>query len=121
MSTTFPGESPEYRVARDELLGQEIELRRAMECVAATRLALPPGGVIPEDYIFRGAGPDGTPTAVRLSDLFASDMDSLVIYNRYRHRAVGNWARRRRPFRGSSGVNTEVDTDRERHDSRMER
>jgi hypothetical protein len=24
MSITFPGESPEYRVARDELLGQEI-------------------------------------------------------------------------------------------------
>jgi predicted dithiol-disulfide oxidoreductase (DUF899 family) len=81
MSTTFPGESAEYRVARDELLGQEIELRRAMERVAATRRALPPGGVVPEDYVFRGAGPDGAPADVRLSDLFAPDKDSLVIYN----------------------------------------
>jgi predicted dithiol-disulfide oxidoreductase (DUF899 family) len=81
MSTTFPGESAEYRVARDELLGQEIELRRAMELVAATRRALPPGGVVPEDYVFRGVGPDGAPTDVRLSDLFAPDKDSLVIYN----------------------------------------
>jgi predicted dithiol-disulfide oxidoreductase (DUF899 family) len=35
MSITFPGESSEYRVARDRLLEQEIELRRAMERVAA--------------------------------------------------------------------------------------
>jgi predicted dithiol-disulfide oxidoreductase (DUF899 family) len=81
MSTTFPGESSEYRASRDELLGDEIELRRAMERVAATRRALPPGGVVPEDYVFQGAGPDGTPTEVRLSDLFAPDKNSLIIYN----------------------------------------
>ena len=70
MSTTFPGESAEYRAARDRLLEQEIELRRAMEVVAAARRELPPGGPIPEDYVFQGAGADGTPTEVRLSELF---------------------------------------------------
>jgi predicted dithiol-disulfide oxidoreductase (DUF899 family) len=81
MSVTFPGESAEYRAARDRLLGQEIELRRVMERVAAERRALPPGGVVPEDYVFQGAGADGTPAEVRLSELFAPGKDSLVIYN----------------------------------------
>ncbi len=49
MSVTFPGESAEYRAARDRLLVQEIELRRAPEAVAAARGELPPGGVVPED------------------------------------------------------------------------
>ena len=48
-----PGESPEYRAARDRLLEQEIELRRSMEAVAAARRALPPGGPVPTDYVFR--------------------------------------------------------------------
>jgi predicted dithiol-disulfide oxidoreductase (DUF899 family) len=81
MSTTFPGESAEYRAARDRLLEQEIELRRAMEAVAAARRELPPGGPIPEDYVFQGAGADGSPTDVRLSELFAPGKDSLVIYS----------------------------------------
>jgi predicted dithiol-disulfide oxidoreductase (DUF899 family) len=80
-SITFPAESAEYRAARDRLLAQEIELRRSMEAVAAARRALPPGGVVPEDYIFRGVDADGAPTDVRLSELFAPDKDSLVIYN----------------------------------------
>src|SRR5207253_5585096 len=67
----FPGESAEYRAARDRLLDQEIELRRAMEAVAVARRALPPGGVVPEDYVFRGALADGTEAGVRLSELFA--------------------------------------------------
>jgi predicted dithiol-disulfide oxidoreductase (DUF899 family) len=75
-STTFPGESPEYRAARDRLLAQEVALRRAMEDVAVARRALPPGGVVPEDYVFHG--PDGD---VRLSELFAPGKDSLAIYN----------------------------------------
>jgi predicted dithiol-disulfide oxidoreductase (DUF899 family) len=37
MPVTFPGESPEYRVARSRLLAQEIELRRVTESVAAAR------------------------------------------------------------------------------------
>jgi predicted dithiol-disulfide oxidoreductase (DUF899 family) len=81
MTVRFPGESAEYRAARDRLLEQEIELRRAMEAVAAARRDLPPGGVVPEDYVFQGAGADGVPTDVRLSELFSSDKDSLVVYN----------------------------------------
>jgi Bacterial protein of unknown function (DUF899) len=37
MRIAFPGESNEYRAARDRLLEQEIELRRDMEAVAAAR------------------------------------------------------------------------------------
>jgi predicted dithiol-disulfide oxidoreductase (DUF899 family) len=81
MGITFPGESPEYRAARGRLLEQEIELRRAMEAVAAARRELPPGGVAPEDYVFEGAGADGIPTDVRLSELFAPGKDALVIYS----------------------------------------
>jgi predicted dithiol-disulfide oxidoreductase (DUF899 family) len=81
MSTTFPGESAEYRAARDLLLEQEIELRRAMEAVAAARRELPSGGPIPEDYVFQGARTDGSPTDVRLSELFEPGKDSLVIYS----------------------------------------
>jgi predicted dithiol-disulfide oxidoreductase (DUF899 family) len=77
----FPGESPEYRAARDRLLEKEIEERRVMEAVAAARRGLPPGGVVPEDYVFQGAGADGAPTDIRLSELFAPGLDSLAIYN----------------------------------------
>jgi predicted dithiol-disulfide oxidoreductase (DUF899 family) len=66
MGVTFPGESDEYRAARDELLVREVELRRAMEDVARARRRLPPGGVVPEDYVFRGR--DGV--GVRLAELF---------------------------------------------------
>jgi len=38
----FPGESGEYRLARNRLLAAEIELRRTIERVAAQRRALPP-------------------------------------------------------------------------------
>jgi predicted dithiol-disulfide oxidoreductase (DUF899 family) len=71
----FPNESPEYRQTRNTLLAEEIELRRHIERVAALRRALPPGGVIPEDYAFEGR--DGI---VRLSQLFG-DKDTLVIYS----------------------------------------
>jgi predicted dithiol-disulfide oxidoreductase (DUF899 family) len=81
VSLTFPGESAEYRAARDGLLVQEIELRRMMEAVAAARRRLPPGGVVPEDYVFQGAGADGAPTDVKLSELFEHGRDSLVIYS----------------------------------------
>ena len=72
MDITFPGESAEYRAARDRLLDEEIELRRATEAVAVARRALPPGGVVPEDYAFDDA---------RLSELFAPGRDSLLIYS----------------------------------------
>ena len=81
MSISFPGESPEYRIARNRLLQQEVELRRATEAVAAARRALPPGGIVPQDYIFQQAGPDGTPTEVKLSELFEPGKETLAIYN----------------------------------------
>jgi predicted dithiol-disulfide oxidoreductase (DUF899 family) len=72
----FPGETQEYRAARDRLLDAEIELRRSIERVATARRELPPGGPVPQDYEF--AGPDGP---VRLSELFESGKDTLVIYS----------------------------------------
>src|SRR3954470_4486782 len=81
MSLTFPGESAAHRAARERLLDREIELRRAMEAVAAARRELPPGGAVPQDYAFQGVGADGAPTEVRLSELFAPGKDSLVIYS----------------------------------------
>ena len=81
MGITLPGESKEYRAARDRLLAQEVELRRVMEAVAAARRELPPGGPVPRDYVFQGAGADRAPIDVRLSDLFAPGKDSLVIYS----------------------------------------
>jgi predicted dithiol-disulfide oxidoreductase (DUF899 family) len=78
MAVAFPGESAEYRAARNRLLDQEIELRRAMEAVAEARRRLPPGGVAPQDYVFQAQGPGG-PAEVRLSELFAPGKDSLVI------------------------------------------
>ena len=45
----FPGESAEYRGARNALLAQEMELRRQIERVAAQRRQLPAGGAIPDD------------------------------------------------------------------------
>ena len=77
----YPGESPEYRAARDELLEREIRLRRETEAVAAARRALPPGGLVPEDYVFQGLGANGAPTDVRLAELFAPGRDSLAIYS----------------------------------------
>ncbi len=81
MSMALPGESREYRAARDRLLEQEIELRRATEAVAVARRELPPGGQVKMDYVFQGAGEDGAPKEVRLSELFAPGKDSLVIYS----------------------------------------
>src|SRR5246127_1436191 len=74
----FPGESSEYRRARNELLEAEAELRRLNEQVAAQRRALPAGGLIREDYVFESAA-DGS--KVRFSELFAPGKSSLVIYN----------------------------------------
>jgi predicted dithiol-disulfide oxidoreductase (DUF899 family) len=81
VSVAFPGESPEYRAARDRLLEQEIDLRHAIEAVAAARRLLPLGGEIPTDYVFQGRGADGAPSGLRLSQLFAPGKDSLVIYS----------------------------------------
>jgi predicted dithiol-disulfide oxidoreductase (DUF899 family) len=81
MGIALPGESREYRAARDRLLEREIELRRAMEAVAALRRDLPPGARVKQDYVFQGEGADGRPADVRLSELFEPGKDSLVIYS----------------------------------------
>ena len=79
--TSFPGESVEYRQARNRLLQQEIELRRITEAVAAARRVLPSGGVVPHDYVFEGSGPDGSSVPLRLSQLFEEGKDTLFTYN----------------------------------------
>jgi predicted dithiol-disulfide oxidoreductase (DUF899 family) len=76
MGITFPGESTDYRAARDRLLQREAELRRAMEDVAAERRKLPPGGPVPEGYVFQARSGE-----VRLSELFAPGKESLLIYS----------------------------------------
>jgi predicted dithiol-disulfide oxidoreductase (DUF899 family) len=86
----FPGESADYRTARERLLEREVGLRREMEAVATARHELPPGGEAPEDYVFQGAGPDGRPADVRLSELFDQGKDSLVIYSFMFPRAPGD-------------------------------
>jgi predicted dithiol-disulfide oxidoreductase (DUF899 family) len=71
----FPGESTEYRTARDALLQEEVELRRQVERVAEQRRALPVGGAV-DDYVFHGV--DGE---IRLADLFAPGQQTLILYN----------------------------------------
>jgi predicted dithiol-disulfide oxidoreductase (DUF899 family) len=58
----FPGETDEYRSARDELLREEIELRRNAEAVNARRRELPLGGEVPSDYVFAESTADGEGT-----------------------------------------------------------
>lgn len=71
----FPNESIQYRLARDLLLAEEIELRRHIERVAEQRRALPPGGEVSKQYRFEGEnGP------VVFSDLFG-DKQTLVVYS----------------------------------------
>ena len=68
----FPGESADYRAARDRLLHEEAALRRHIEEVAALRRSLPLGGPVAEDYVFEEGAADlddaTTVRKVRLSD-----------------------------------------------------
>lgn len=74
-TASWPNESAAYRKARNELLAEEIELRRHVERVAQMRRALPVGGEAPQDYEFVGeSGP------VKLSQLFEGQ-DTLYIYS----------------------------------------
>jgi predicted dithiol-disulfide oxidoreductase (DUF899 family) len=77
----FPGESGEYRRARDELLVAEIDLRRHEERVAAQRRELPLGGAVQTDYEFdEWDSAAGRPRTVRLSELF-DGKDTLFLYS----------------------------------------
>lgn len=66
MAVTFPGETSDYRSARNSLLKAEIALRAQVKRVAELRRTLPDGGSITTDYVFTSS--DGQPT--KLSDLF---------------------------------------------------
>jgi predicted dithiol-disulfide oxidoreductase (DUF899 family) len=79
VAVAFPGELAEYRAARNRLLEQEIALRRTMEAVAAARRGLPPGGVVPADYVFQAQGPGGAPAPVRLSELLVPGQKAQAI------------------------------------------
>jgi predicted dithiol-disulfide oxidoreductase (DUF899 family) len=74
-SVRFPNESAEYRRAREQLLAEEIELRRHIERVAELRRALPPGGLVTKNYAFEGEGGKAS-----LPDLFGRKA-TLVIYS----------------------------------------
>jgi predicted dithiol-disulfide oxidoreductase (DUF899 family) len=78
----FPGESDQYRKARQELLKAEIALRRQIEAVAAQRRRLSLGGEVPRDYTFEewDAGANAA-RPVRLSDLFEDGKDTLFLYS----------------------------------------
>ena len=81
----FPGESPAYRDARNQLLQAEIALRKNLEDVAALRRKLPLGGAVLENYVFDGGTADlndlQTTHKVRMSELFQPGKDTLAIYS----------------------------------------
>jgi predicted dithiol-disulfide oxidoreductase (DUF899 family) len=68
-------ESAEYRSARQNLLVEEIELRRHIERVAELRRALPPGGEVKKSYVVEGEN-----GKVSFADLFG-DKETLAIYS----------------------------------------
>jgi predicted dithiol-disulfide oxidoreductase (DUF899 family) len=80
----FPGETTEYRTARNALLEAEIDLRRQLENVAAQRRTLPLGGLA-EDYVFEEGAKDlsdqTTVHKVHLSDLFQGGIDTVILYS----------------------------------------
>jgi predicted dithiol-disulfide oxidoreductase (DUF899 family) len=81
-SSTFPGETPDYRRARNTLLQAEIKLRRQIEAVAEQRRSLPSGGAVSNDYVFDASAPGESDfKRVRLSELFAPGKRTLFLYN----------------------------------------
>jgi predicted dithiol-disulfide oxidoreductase (DUF899 family) len=80
MAMAFPNESREYREARNTLLRQEADLQQQMEAAVLQRKSLPPGGEVPEDYVFDRIDDDGAATTVRMSELFG-DSDTLMLYH----------------------------------------
>jgi len=81
----FPGESADYRAARDKLLAAERDLRQHVEQVAELRRKLPLGGELPENYAFEEGAADLADMAVvvpvKLSALFREGLDTLALYN----------------------------------------
>ena len=77
----FPNETSEYRLARDELLKAEVDLRAQIERVAAMRRELPLGGLVEEDYAFEEIDDDGQVKTVRFSELFEDSKTTLFVYS----------------------------------------
>src|ERR1700680_2437167 len=78
----FPGETEDYRRARDELLRTEMDLRAQTEAVATQLRGLPPGGEGPTDYVFQGWGNNvHAARELRLSELFDEGKDTLFLYS----------------------------------------
>jgi predicted dithiol-disulfide oxidoreductase (DUF899 family) len=71
----YPNESAEYRVERNSLLAEEIELRRHIERIAARRRALPPGGQLLKDFEFISESGQTS-----FSRLFG-EKDTLMVYS----------------------------------------
>ena len=81
-SKRFPGETDDYRRARNHLLQSEVKLRRQIEAVATERRRLPLGGEVRTDYEFQSADAAGEGVnTVRLSELFTPGKRSLFVYN----------------------------------------
>jgi predicted dithiol-disulfide oxidoreductase (DUF899 family) len=90
-SAKFPGETAEYRRARNRLLQAEIKLRRQTEAVAAQLRKLPLGGQVKTDYVFDASDPgDSGYKKVRLSELFTPGKRTLYIYNFMFPESVGS-------------------------------
>ena len=84
MTGRRPGETAEYREARDALLEAEHELTRAAENVARLRRSMPLGGTVPEDYVFtegpRNIDETGPLRPVTMTELFGGH-PTLLLYS----------------------------------------
>jgi len=80
----FPGETGQYREARNKLLQAELELRARIEELAKMRRDLPVGGEVIQDYMFEElVEENNTKTLIKtkLSELFKDSKSTLIIYN----------------------------------------
>jgi len=77
---SYPGETADYRRARDRLLAAEIDLDEKVQDVARLRRELPMGGVLAKDYVFEESI-DGRVSKVRLSALFPDGKSTLLLYS----------------------------------------
>ena len=78
----FPGESEDYRQARDDLLQAEVDVRRQIERVSAKRRSLPLGGLVGTDYAFHEWDASANAARpVRMSELFEGGKDTLFLYS----------------------------------------
>lgn len=81
---TFPNESENYRTTRNELLKDELELRRKIETIAQLKKKLPLGGELKENYIFEetdNSTSDEVTRRVEFSSLFEDLKESLIAYS----------------------------------------